>query len=122
VLAIKDTPMIGSTIIAEKDLARLAEITSVDDLDDFTCLELDTMTTLDFQTIVGEGGVKWAKGKPIQYDPDSGMAIFQIDEKGLSFVLSSAEKLNKAQQADIRKLADFVKANGSSHIYEFATF
>jgi hypothetical protein len=114
--------MIGSTIIAEKNAARLAEITSVDDLADFTCLELDAMTTLDFETIVVEVKVKWAAGKPIQYDPDGGMAIFKIDEKGLSYVLQRSSELDEAKQADLRKLADFVRAHGSSHLYEFATF
>jgi len=114
--------MVGSTIIAEKNPARLADIASVDDLADFICLELDTMATLDFQTIVVDGGVKWAQGKPIQYDPDSGMAIFKIDEKGLSYVLGRAAELDTAKQADLRKLAEFVRAHGSSHLYEFATF
>jgi hypothetical protein len=114
--------MVGSTIIAEKDPSRLAAITSVDDLDDFTCLELDTITTLDFQTIVVDGGVRWAEGKPVQHDPDSGMAIFKLDEKGLAYVLGRASELDEAKQADLAKLADFVRAHGSSRMYEFTSF
>jgi len=114
--------MVGSTIIAEKNTSRLAKVTSVDDLSEFTCLELDTMTTLEFQTIVVEGGVKWAQGKPIRYDPDSGMAIFKIDEKGLAYVLGRAAELDETKEADLRKLADFTRAHGSSQLYEFATF
>ena len=107
--------MIGSTIIAEKNPSRLAEIMSVDDLADFVCLELDTMAAVDFQTIVIDGGVQWAQGEPIQYDPDSGMAIFKIDEKGLSYVLGRAADFDEDKQADLRKLADFVRAHGSSN-------
>ena len=114
--------MIGSTIIAETNPSRLGSITSVNDLDDFSCLELATMTTLDFETIVREAGVQWAEGEPIHYDPDGGMAIFKVNEQGLSYVLGCGSKLDEAQQADLRKLADFVRANGSSNIYELATF
>jgi hypothetical protein len=114
--------MNGSRIIAEKNAARLAEISSIDDLEYFICLDLDAMTTLDFQTMVLEGGLKWAQGKPIQYDPDRGMAIFKIDEKGLSYVLGRAADLDEAQQAELGKLADFVRTHGNSHLYEFATF
>src|SRR4051812_42541043 len=114
--------MIGSTIIAEKDASRLAEINSVHELEDFVCLELETMATLDFETIVAEGGFKWAQGEPIQFDPDGGMAIFKIDEKGLSYVLERLGEFDKAKQAELQKLADFVRAHGKAHLYEFASF
>lgn len=114
--------MIGSTIIAEKTPSRLAEITSVDDLDNFTCLNLDTMITLDFQQIVASAGVQWAEGEPLQDDPDSGMAIFKVNEKGLAYVLAHTSELDAVHQADVRKLAKFVKTHGSSNIYELATF
>jgi hypothetical protein len=114
--------VIGSTIIAEKDPSRLAKITSIDDLEHFVCIELDTMATLDFQTIVVDGGVKWAQDKPIQYDPESGVAIFKIDEMGLAYVLERAKELDKAMQADLCKLAFFVSVHGGSSLYEFATF
>jgi hypothetical protein len=109
-------------IISEKDAARLAEITSPEDVDELTWLGLDTMTTLDFETLVVDGKVKWAAGDPVVYDPASGMAIFKIDEKGLRYVLNRASGLDEAKQADLRKLADFVRAHGSSDLYELATF
>jgi acyl carrier protein len=46
----------GSTIIAEQDPHRVAQITEVDDLDDFTCLELDSTITLDFVLFLQDQG------------------------------------------------------------------
>jgi hypothetical protein len=100
--------MPGSTIIAEKNPSRLAEIASVADLDRFTCLELDTMTTLDFQAAAARAGVKWAEGKPIRYSPEQGMALFKVHEQGLSCLLDAAAGFDAAQQADLDKLAEFV--------------
>ena len=50
--------MLGSTFIAENDPSRVAEITSLEDLDGFVTLELDAMITLDFETLASEGGVR----------------------------------------------------------------
>jgi hypothetical protein len=68
--------MLGSTFIAENDPSRVAEITSLEDLDGFVTLELDAMITLDFETLASEGGVRWAESEPIHFDEEGGMALF----------------------------------------------
>src|SRR5262245_23114379 len=103
------------------DSGRLAEISSFDELGDFACLELDALTTLDFQLAADEGGVRWAGGEPVRYDPEGGLAIFKSDERGLVYVLSRTSGFDLAGQADLRRLAAFVRTHGSSHLYELAT-
>ena len=114
--------MFGSTIIVEKDPSRLKTISDVEDLTDFVCLELDTLATIDFETIIGNSDKKWTDGTPILFDEDAGMALFNINEEGLLHVLSQGSKLNKEQAQDHDKLAEFVRTHGSSDIYEFTTF
>jgi hypothetical protein len=114
--------MTGSTIIVESDPSRLAQIKSVDDLDGFVCLNLGVMNTLDFSGLFAGSGLSWAEGDPIQFDPDGGMAIFKLNANGLTFALTQSSKLDKMQQTDLHKLAEFLRLHGSSDIYEFATF
>ena len=114
--------MIGSTIIAEKNSSRLTQIKRVDDLVDFVFLNLETLNTLDFQTIVIAGGKKWAEGDPIKFDSVVGMAIFKISPDGLAYVLGHISHLDEAKQADLRKFDEFVRVNGNLGLYEFATF
>ena len=64
--------MIGSTMIAENSPSRLATIRCADDLDGFVLVELDVMTTLDFELLTTEAGLDWTDGDPIVFDPDGG--------------------------------------------------
>jgi hypothetical protein len=114
--------MLGSTIIAEKDPSRLARITSVEDLDDLSHVDLDAMTTIDFESLATAGNVAWAEGDPIQFDEDGGIALFKVSEAGLSYLLSHAASVPEEYQQDVRTLAEFVAKNGTAHIYELATF
>jgi hypothetical protein len=118
----KDSNMVGSTIIAESDPSRLARIQSIDDLDNFVCLNLDVMGTIDFAGLLADSGFSWSEGDPIQFDPDGGMAIFKLNADGLTFALTQASKLDQMQQIDLRQLAEFLRLHGSSDIYELATF
>jgi hypothetical protein len=112
---------IGTTIISERDRDRLATISSIDDLDDFNCLYLDVMITLDFEMRLSDSGKKWVDGEPIVYDPD-GLAIFKIDRSGLDYALQQANNVSDNQKSDLHKLADFVRENALSDFYEVATF
>lgn len=113
---------IGSTFISESKPSRLASLSNFDDLEEFQTVELDLMTTLDFQMLVGDGGKKWTDGEPLLFDPGGGVAVFKVNPAGLKYVLGKAKGLEKEQAADIRKLAEFVRKHGSETIYEVATF
>jgi hypothetical protein len=110
--------MLGSTIIAEKDRSRLAALASMDDLDDFVHVGLDSMTSIDFETFC-DG---WAEGEAVQFDEEGGLSIVKVSEAGLTYLLSHAAEVPEEHKDDVRKLADFVSENGKSHIYELATF
>jgi hypothetical protein len=112
---------IGTTIISERDRERLATISSIDDLDNFNCLYLDVMITIDFEMLLNDSGKKWVDGNPIVYDPD-GLAIFKIDRSGLDDVVQRVNNVSGNQKSDLHKLADFVRENASSDFYEVATF
>jgi hypothetical protein len=114
--------MLGSTFIAENDSSRLTEITSAEDLSGFATLELDAMITLDFEMLANEAGVRWAESEPVHFDEEGGRALFKVNETGLLYVLGRATKLTEVQKSDLSKLAAFVRAHGSSHIYELAVF
>jgi hypothetical protein len=112
----------ASIIFVAEDNGRLGDIRSVADIDRFDSVELLSLTTLDFQTIVSSAGLSWAAGAPILYEPDGGVAIFKVDELALQHVLGKATQLTTSQQADVRRLADFVARHGADRMYEFATF
>lgn len=112
---------IGTTIIAERDRDRIATIRSTEDLDKFNCLYLDVLITLDFEMMLRDSDLQWVAGQPIFYDPE-GLAVFELDTSGLNAVLQQVTNLDDRQQADIRKLADFVRAHPKSSFYEFGTF
>jgi hypothetical protein len=112
----------GSIIIATSDPQTLSSIGSVEDLEGFVYLELDRLITLDLEILAGSGGYRWASSEPIVYDPDGGMAIFKIDDRGLDYILKYADDENSLDREDLQKLAKFVQINGNSNIYELATF
>jgi hypothetical protein len=118
-----DENMFGTTIIAETSLDRLQAIAGVDDLVQFTCLELDCLVSLDFELILVNSGCRWAADHdPVMYDPEAGLALFKIDEAGLAAVLQLGPTLSADQAADIEKLAAFVRLHGRANLYEYATF
>jgi hypothetical protein len=114
--------VVGSTIIATRDPNLLLEICSIEDLDDFICLELDRMITLDFEILATNCGVKWSESPPIVDNPNAGMAIFKIDETGLAYLLKHCVDQASEHQDDLDRLADFVRLYGLSNLYEVATF
>lgn len=113
--------MIGSTLIHEPDESKLASM-DIQSVDDFNVLELDSLVTLDFETITGEGGVSWSEGEPVQYDEGSGMAILRVSEAGLMYLCSYSGDLDETQKKDQEKIRQFVKQYGSTGVYELATF
>ena|ERR1043165_4203946 len=113
--------MAGSIFISETNPQRLENLNGLDALTEFTYVALDSLITLDFQTIAVDGGQIWAEGDPIRFDADHGFAVFRVNPAGLGFVLQR-HNLVKGKQIDLRKLAEFVRVNGVDNIYELATF
>ena len=113
--------MAGSIIIHEPNADRLAEL-DIENLDDFQVLELDELMTIDFESALADSESSWAEGEPIQYDPESGMALFKVAEEGLSDVLANDNWFDDDQSEDVEKLKAFISANGTANIYELATF
>ena len=114
--------MTGSTILTTQQPNLLLEISEVDDLNNFTHIELDRMITLDLEIITERGGVKWSGSQPIVYDPDAGMAIFKIERSGLIYLLEYPIDERAEHREDLSKLINFVRMYGIDCIYEFATF
>jgi hypothetical protein len=114
--------MTGSTILMTKEPQQLVAIDSVDSLDDFVCLELTRMITIDFEILASSGGVRWAESPPILYLPDDGMAIFKINESGLSYILKLAVDRTSEHRVDLTALAMFADLHGATDLYEVATF
>ncbi|PSB48132.1 hypothetical protein [Chamaesiphon polymorphus] len=114
--------MAGSIIIAAADPQALSSIASIEDLESFVYVELDRLVTLDLEILAGSGDCKWASSEPIVYDPDGGMAIFKIDDRGLAYIIKCSADENSLDREDLQKLAKFVQINGNSNIYELATF
>jgi hypothetical protein len=112
----------GSTILTAQNPNLLLEISEVDDLNNFSCIELDRMMTLDLEILADRGGVKWSGAKPIVYDSDAGMAIFKIERSGLIYLLEYPIDEQTEHREDLSKLVDFVRMHGIDRIYEFATF
>jgi hypothetical protein len=115
--------MIGSTLIYETNKKRLRKIEEdIDALDDFTHVELVTLTTVDFEEICcAAEGVEWAAGEPVVFN-DDGLAIFPISQSGIEYVLTHGDALTAERQADIELIRAFVSEHGKQHIYELATF
>jgi hypothetical protein len=109
-------------MIAEKDRARLAAITSMDEIDNFIHVDLDAMTTIDFESFEMPANIRWSEGEPVVYDEEGGLAIVKVSEAGLAYLLEHAAEVPDEHQDDVRTLAEFVAKNGGAHIYELATF
>lgn len=110
--------MLPSKFIAETEPTRLAKITCLDDLREFFRVELDTLTTVDFESIVGDEGIEWTEGEPIRFDPETGLAIHKVSEEGLAYVLQRAPALDDTMQRDLQRLASFVQKSEASTIFE----
>jgi hypothetical protein len=110
--------MVASVFIAEPDRSRLARIDSIGNLDGFTCVELDTMTSVEFASIVGDDGIEWHEGEPIRFDAETGVAILKVSEEGVRCVLERKHQIDAAMQSDLRKLIDFVRLHGQSILFE----
>ena len=78
--------MAGSTLLTTQNPSLLLEIEDINNLDNFVCLELDRMITLDLEILTNLGGVKWAESQPIVYRPDDGLAIFKIATLDISVI------------------------------------
>jgi hypothetical protein len=114
--------MLGSTFIAEPNPSKLKSITSAEDLDSFTHVDLNRMTTIDFAEALAPKGLKWAEGKPVLYHEQDGVALFKITDAALAYVIAHVADFPADHRADLQKLTVFLKQNGTSHIYELATF
>ena len=113
--------MLGSTIIFEKDSSRLFDL-EVDDLEDLTCVEMDRLTTIDFESLAERGNVSWASDAPLRFEEDTGLVLFKVSPDGLKHAVSVTKGLSREKLADLRKLEAFLEQHGFDHIYEFATF
>jgi hypothetical protein len=116
--------MVGSTIIHEPDAERLNEIETVEDLDRFTTVDLDVLTTLDFQEMVEamDGNPQWADDDALIFDEGAGLAIFRVHASGLKAILAIESALHPDKRRDIDALQAFVDRHGFDDIYELATF
>lgn len=116
--------MVGSTIIYEPDVERLNEIEAIDDLEDFKTVDLEVLTTLDFQEFVEamDGGPQWADEDALFLDEEAGIALFKVYAAGLRAVLQMEKALHPDQRRDLDALQAFVDQHGVEHIYELATF
>jgi hypothetical protein len=112
----------GSTILTTQNPSLLTEIVDFDDLDNFICLELDRMITLDLEIFANLGGVKWAESQPLVYRPDDGLAIFKLARSGLVYLLKYPIEQHIEHRDDLSKLIEFVRMHGIDCIYELATF
>ena len=113
--------MVGSTLIYEPDETKLIGM-DIEELDEFNIVELDSLITLDFETITQEGGVSWSEGEPVYYSEDSGMAVLRVSEAGLNCVCNYTGALDQVKKEDQEKLREFVNKYGNSNVFELATF
>jgi hypothetical protein len=112
--------MIGSTFIYEVDQERLAELQhDIECLDDMTIVELDSLSTLDFE-LACPSGIRWSDGEPVVYG--EGLAVLRISTSALAYILESSGFSDPVQLEDLVKLRNFVSVHGSDHLYEFTTF
>lgn len=114
--------MLGSTFIYEDEPSRLRALRSPDALDDLDFIQLEVMSTLDFESILGAEDLDWAEGPAVLLDEARGVAVFKISEAALLYVLAHKQGLNVHQRSDISELSRFVLDRGAGHIYEFTTF
>jgi hypothetical protein len=114
--------MLGSTFFAATDPARVARIATLDDIDDFPHVHMDRMLTLDFEVLASAAGLEWSEKTPVLFDEEDGWAVFKINESGLRYIISHTADAGDEHADDLRKLAEFVRSNGDSSIYESSTF
>jgi hypothetical protein len=114
--------MIGATFISEPDRSRLAAVQSPEDIDAFEHVDLDRMITLDFVEFLGAAGVAWTDGEPVHFSEEEGAALFKVAAVGLTYALDHADDFPSDCQADLQKLAAFIRKNGVANVYEYATF
>jgi hypothetical protein len=94
----------------------------LDELDQFDCLELDYMLTLDFEVLTSEAKLSWAAGEPVRSDPAGGLAIFKVNPEGLKHIAQLGSSAERHHQVDIANVAKFVAEHGTSDIYELTTY
>jgi len=113
--------MIGSTLIYEPNPSRLAHI-DMDNLEQFSIIELESLITLDFEVICQKGDVRWTAGEPLLFDEESGMVVLPVSEPGIKFVCNHSAELDETQKSDQAKIKAFIEEHGANNIYELATF
>lgn len=114
--------MNGSTFLYEDEPTRLRALVSPDALDDLDFIQLEVMSTLDFESILGAEDLDWTEGPAILLDEAKGVAVFKISEAALLYVLAHKQGLDVHQRSDISELSRFVLDRDPKHIYEYTTF
>lgn len=115
--------MLGSTFISENDLEKLRSLKEdLDALDDLAHVSLDFLSTLDFETLAANSGVRWMTAEPLVYDEEDGIVVVKVSPEGLERVLTERNEFDEDQVIDLDSLRAFVRAHGTENIYELATF
>lgn len=114
--------MLGSTFLYEDEPSRLRALVRPDALDDLDFVQLEVMSTLDFEAILGAEDLDWHEGPAILLDERRGVAVFKVSEAALLYVLAHKQGLDVHQRHDISELSRFVVDRDAKRIYEYTTF
>jgi hypothetical protein len=117
--------VLGSTIIFEPTQAKLKIIAdNIEAAYDFEHLNLETLTTIDFISIIGKTGIPWSIGEPVvlKESEDGGLVVVQISPQGIEYVLSNPGDLNTLQLEDLTNLKIFTQSFGNDNIYEMVAW
>ena len=112
--------MLGTTFFAATDPARVARIATLDDIDEFPHVYMERMA--DFAVLAYAAGFQWSEQTPVLFDEEGGWAVFKVNEAGLHYVINHIDCAGPEHVDDLRNLAEFVRNNAGSDIYESATF